>query len=58
LMSKKRSRWRQIDHEFHRGPGQCAACGTRAHWRYWIKIGTKDQLVYLCDEHKEEYRPE
>jgi hypothetical protein len=39
--------------EDRQGRGKCALCGQPAISRSWVKIGTDDQLLWLCEPHRE-----
>jgi hypothetical protein len=52
-MSLKKSMAR----EDRQGRGKCGICGQPAIWRSWVKIGTDDQLLWLCEPHRKEHAP-
>ncbi|MEA2538459.1 MAG: hypothetical protein QOF11_2693 [Chloroflexota bacterium] len=57
-MSKKGvSLKKSMAREARQGRGKCGICGLPALWRSWVKIGTDDQFLWLCEPHRKELAP-
>ena len=48
---------KSIARQARQGRGKCAICGEPALWRAWLKIGTNDQMEWLCEPHRKEFAP-